>query len=501
MRVLTNRQMKEAEEQAMRRFGISSMLLMENAALNIVNHIEKNFSKKKKIAVLCGKGNNGGDGYAVARGLFARGYNVGIYPFGAAEGSTPDCKTNRLSAEAMGIPFEDDFAGLIGGADIVVDALIGTGLSRELSPELESVCAAVNACGGYVIAADCPTGVNSDTGERYKNAVKADVTFTFHRPKAGLLLFPAKENVGKLRTGSIGISDVITEGPQLGILTKSEAAKMLPPRDPNSNKGSFGRVAAFSGCDKMTGAAILCLGGAYGSGVGLAVGICTEKCSETVRGSLTEAIIKTAPDEDGCLTPMAYETAKEYINEKTTVLVGPGLGVSPSSKALVKTLVENIRGRLVIDADGLNCLCGFKDILRNAGGDIILTPHIGEMSRLSGKTAAQIKSDPINTALSFAKDYNVTIALKDAVTIIADPEGRAYINTTGTPAMSKGGTGDVLSGLIAGLSAQGLKSLDAAALGAYLNGLAGERAEKKAGSRGVLASMLCREIPKVMDRL
>ncbi len=501
MIVLTNSQMKRAEEIGMKDLGVSSIVLMENAALNIVNYIELNFSRDDKTVVFCGKGNNGGDGFAVARGLFSRGYDVTIVPYGDMMKATPDCFKNYLSAKAMKIPFENDYKKALSEAYITVDALVGTGFSSALRSDLAEICREINNSDNFVIAADCPTGVNSDSGEVYEDAVKADFTFTFHLPKAGLLLYPARAYTGKLITGSIGIPQTPVEGSRLFAFSKKEAAEMLPKRSPSSNKGTYGKVFAFSGCDQMTGAAVLNLTAAYRSGAGLACGVCTGKTADIIHQCLTEAVTKIVPDSGGYLTPAAYETVKGDITEKTVVLAGSGLGVTAETAELIKKLVSEVKTTLIIDADGLNCLSGFKEILKSSEANIILTPHIGEMSRLCGKTVSEIKREPIKTALDFACEYGVVLVLKDASTIIASPENTACINTTGTAAMSKGGSGDVLAGLISGLCAQGLSAFNAACLGAYINGLSGEAAEKEMGSYGLLAGELCGYIPKVMTGL
>ncbi|MCD7904234.1 MAG: NAD(P)H-hydrate dehydratase [Clostridiales bacterium] len=503
MTVLTNLQMKKAEEIGIKELSVPSLILMENAALNIVNYIEESFDKTKKITVFCGKGNNGGDGFAIARGLFSRGFNTLIFPYGDFEKATEDCSLNYNTAKAMNIPFSEDLNSALAEADIIVDALAGTGLSSSLRQELAEICKKINSSGKYVIAADCPTGVNSDSGEAYENAIKADLTYTFHLPKAGLLLFPAREYTGKLLTGSIGIpqTDLPNRKPALKTLTKKDAKTMLPKRSPSSHKGTYGHVYAFSGSSQMTGAAVLNLTAAYRSGVGLVYGVCTQKTADIIHQSLTEAVTKIVPDEGGFLTAAAYENVKSDLTEKSVVLTGSGLGVTENTKALIRTLLIEIRGILIIDADGINCLAEEKELLKNTKARVILTPHIGEMSRLCGKTAEEIKKDPINTALNFAAEYKAVVVLKDASTVTASPDGKACINITGTPAMSKGGSGDVLAGIIAGLSAQGLSSYDAACLGTYINGLSAEAAEKEKGSYGLLAGETCGFISETMENL
>ncbi|MCD8238090.1 MAG: NAD(P)H-hydrate dehydratase [Clostridiales bacterium] len=502
MIVLTNSQMKEAEQKAMTDFNISSLILMENAALNVVNYIEENFNKKTKIAAVCGKGNNGGDGFAIARGLFSRGFQVSVFACGDMERATPDCKTNYEIVKSLGITFSDNLKEAVSKADITIDAVIGTGLTKTLRADTAEIVSCINAYSHYTIAVDCPTGINSDNGEVLGSAVKADLTYTFHAPKKGLLFYPAREYVGGLKVGSIGTPVLESENPPyINTLTDEEAAEMLPKRLSSSNKGTYGRVIAFSGCDEMTGAAVLNLKAAYKSGAGLACGIATEKCVDVIHTSLTEAVTKIAPNEKGFLTPEALEKAKPLLNEKAVITAGSGLGVTLSTKALIKALVNTIETTLIIDADGINCLADMREELKNSKANVILTPHIKEMSRLCGKTIKDIKAEPVGIALSFAEEYGVTVMLKDTVTVIASPKGKVTVNNAGTAAMSKGGTGDVLAGLTAGLSAQGLSPHNAAALAAYINGKAGELGEEEKGSYGLTASDLCGYIPKVMEKL
>ncbi|MCD7777054.1 MAG: NAD(P)H-hydrate epimerase, partial [Clostridiales bacterium] len=377
MFVLTNLQMKKAEEYGMKELGVPSLILMENAALNIVYYIEENFDKTKKTAVFCGKGNNGGDGFAIARGLFSRGFKVTIVPYGDMEKATPDCRLNYDIAKSLGIPFSENYKAVLSETDIVIDALVGTGLSNSLRSPLGEICACINSSGKYIIAADCPTGVNSNSGEVYENAVKTDLTYTFHLPKAGLLLFPARQYIGRLLVGSIGIPQSQPNGsePTLFTLTEQDAGAMLPKRTPSSNKGTYGKVYAFSGCDQMTGAAVLNLTAAYKSGAGLACGVCTEKTAEIIHQSLTEAVTKIIPDTKGYLTPSAYEKVKNELNGKTVILTGSGLGVTDDTKALIKALLENAEGTLIIDADGINCLCEMKNLLKETKANVVLTPH------------------------------------------------------------------------------------------------------------------------------
>lgn len=492
--------MKKAEKYGIEEQYVSSAVLMENAALNVVEYIKEKFSEKTRIVIFCGKGNNGGDGYAIARGLFARGFKVCAVPCGDAMKGSPDCMTNYKSALACGVTFSEDYIDAAENADVIVDAIIGTGLSGELSESAAEWCRAINSSDAHILAVDCPTGINSDTAEVYENAVKADVTYTFHCPKPGLLFFPAREYVGRLMVGSIGIPQREAGEPYLHMLTKSEARAMLPKRIPSSHKGTYGKVFSFSGSDEMTGAALLGLKAAYLCGAGLAIGVCLEKTADVIHLNLPEAVTKIVTGKDGCLTEDAY-LGLENIADVKTVLTGSGLGVTEGTKALVEALVKNIKGTLVIDADGLNCLMDSLDILKDSPADIVITPHMGEMSRLTGLNIGYIKAEPIKTALAFAKEYGVVVVLKDASTVIASPTGKAYINTTGCSVMSKGGSGDVLAGLIAGFAAQNTDSFTAAVLGTFINGLSGEQAAELSGSRGALASDTAGCIPFIIDEV
>ncbi len=462
MYLLSNEEMKNAEKCAMDK-GVPSIVLMENAAKN-ASQVIINLNPEY-VTVFAGKGNNGGDGLAVARHLITHNIKTKIYFIGNKEKASNDCKTNLKILENYNanIIYSSDNIDL-SNCDIIVDALIGTGLKRKLSEEYIKIVNIINGSGIKVVSIDCPTGINSDTGDDYDIAVNADITITFHLPKTGIMLYPAYSHTGKIIVKDIGIP--YDTKSSTFILDKIK----MPKRPPYSHKGTYGKALIIAGCDTMAGAAVLNCKAAYKIGAGL-VNLCT-----------TDHVISVIHSA----VPEAVTTKRENIdfNYGNVCAIGSGLGIN---KELVENTIKNYKDNLVIDADGLNSIAGNTDILLSHKGNCIITPHIMEMSRLTGYDKDYIKSNMISVAKEFASKYNVTVVLKDAHTIITN-NNRVCINTTGTPAMSKGGTGDCLCGVITGLIAQGVDSFEAACMGAYIVGKAGEYAESKLGSYSVSAS-------------
>lgn len=476
MDIVTTAQMKAIEADAIEKKGVPSLLLMENAAYGVKKEVLK--FNPKSVIVFAGKGNNGGDGLAVSRQLMAMGINVKIYFVGDFNKATQDCNKNLnyLKAYKANIHYITDNINLIdvSDADLIIDALIGTGLSRQLSPLYTEIVNIINTSGKTVISVDCPTGVNSDTGDDYGIAVNSDVTVTFHLPKVGILLYPANSHIKKLVVSDIGIPYISKNN--IFTLDKKSAKDLLPKRVENSNKGTYGKALFISGCDTMAGAAIINAKSAYKCGCGL-VNICS-----------TRHVISVAH----CTIPEAVTTLNSDIptalDGKNAIAIGSGLGISDNSRKILEYVIENSKAPLVIDADGLNMLSENTDLLKKLKVNCVITPHLKEMSRLTNLPVNEIANNMQQVALDFAKKYNIVVVLKSAHTVIASPNGKICINTTGTSAMSKGGSGDSLTGVITGLIAQGLKPFDSACLGTYLNGKSGEIAEKKLSSYSVMAT-------------
>ncbi len=478
MYILSSSEMKQAEQDAIEKRGVPSLILMENAARGAAEEIAKR--KPESVIVFAGKGNNGGDGLAIGRLLMAEGISVKIIFPGDKGKATTDCKKNLdiLKAYDADIEYSAENAEPE-KYDITVDALIGTGLSRELSDEYKRLVDIINR-GKYIFAIDCPTGVNSDTGEVCGTAVKADETITFHLPKTGLMLYPACEYAGKLNVKHIGIP--YTRKYDTFVLDAPKA--LLPERYARSHKGSYGRALMVSGCDSMAGAALINGTAAYSSGCGL-VDICsTEHVRDVIHSRLPEAITS--------------DRSNISLEKADVITIGSGLGTGDESKKAVEYVLKNAKAPVIADADALNIISGNEELKALTS---VITPHIKEMSVLTGFEIEYIKNNLIKTASEYAKKYDTVVVLKGSRSIIASPDGRVCINTTGTPAMSKGGSGDSLTGVITGLMAQGLNAFDGACLGAYINGKTAELVEKEKGAYGVMALDIAGNIGRCIMKL
>lgn len=478
MYILTNAEMKEAERIAIEEKGIPSLILMENAARGATEVILEN--DPESVIVFAGKGNNGGDGLAIARMLITNGIKTRILFVGEKEKATPDCKTNLEILEKYNadIVYSTDDIDIT-KYDIVVDALIGTGLSKKLNDKYTDLVNIINK-GKFIISVDCPTGVNSDTGEDYGIAVNADITVTFHMPKIGLLLYPAYSHLGRLMVKNIGAP--YTE--RYNTFVIDDPKSLLPKRKSDSNKGTYGKALFISGCDTMAGAAVINGTSAYMTGCGL-VNICsTPHVISVIHNTLPEAVTTYRENLD--------------LNYGNVIAIGSGLSINNDSKSLVEYTLRNSKVPVVADADALNIIAARPYLKQYTS---VITPHIKEMSRLTGLTAETIKKNIVSVAKYYATGYNTVVVLKDSHSVIASPDGRVCINITGTSAMSKGGSGDSLTGVITGLIAQGLDCFTASCLGAYINGKAGEIAEKEKSPYSVLALDISKAIPQVIKEM
>lgn len=478
MYILSNTEMKEAERIAIKEKGIPSIILMENAAKGASDVILEH--NPENVLVFAGKGNNGGDGLAIARLLITNNIKTKIIFIGEKEKTTPDCLKNLEILQNYNADISYSTENInISDYDIIVDALIGTGLSRKLNDKYIELVNFINK-GKFIVSVDCPTGVNSDTGNDYGIAVNADITVTFHLPKTGLLLYPAYSHIGQLIVKNIGVP-YITD---YNTFVIDKPSLLLPKRNPSSNKGTYGKVLFISGSDTMAGAAVINALSAYKTGCGL-VNVCsTSHVIGVIHNSLPEAIT----------------TLRENLNLNygNIIAIGSGLGINSDSIKLVEYTLNNADAPVIADADALNIIAQNKSLKSYTS---VITPHIKEMSRLTGLNINYIKENMITTAKEYAVMYNTVVVLKDAHSIIASPNGKVCINTTGTPAMSKGGSGDSLTGIIAGLMAQGLQAFDAAALGAYINGKAAELAEQESSPYSLLALDISRAIPKAINKI
>ena len=495
-RVVNSKEMKQCDESTIKHFGVPSLVLMERAALSVAGCAAGNIPCAGSVLIVCGNGNNGADGLAVARLLYQKGMRVCVVQTEDNGKRTEENITQRNILKAYGIPVLEEMPEN-GTYQCVIEALYGIGLTRPVTGKTAGWIRQMNQMEGYKIAVDMPCGVSADHGAVYEPAFCADATVTFAYPKAGQLLYPGREMCGMLTVADIGITDESWQGrrPSCYALESADPGQMLPVRPARSHKGTFGRLLVFAGSKDMAGAAVFCAKAAYMAGCGLVKIITPEENREVIQGTLAEAVLLT-PGEAG----FAPEDVAQAVRWADVIALGPGIGTGDVACRLTGLILEQAKVPVVIDADGLNIIAKHPKLLKT-GGEIIITPHPGEMAGLTGKTVPEILDHLADTALEFAICHKLTCVLKDAATVTACADGTFYINTSGCSAMAKGGSGDVLTGIIAGLLAQGMSCEKAAALGVFLHGLAGETAAGSAGGYSVLAGDIVKAVGTVMGRI
>ncbi|HDH34273.1 MAG TPA: NAD(P)H-hydrate dehydratase [Nitrospirae bacterium] len=502
LKVVTANEMQRIDHVTIKKYGLSGLVLMERAGLSVVEKINKLFiqdTDKRKIIVLCGGGNNGGDGFVIARLLNEQGEDVEVYLTVSARSLKGDAKINYDAAKKFGVKIYPmpKFLRSRPLNTIIVDALLGTGLSKEVRPLLSRVINKVNRM-TLVVSVDIPSGISSDTGLVMGCAVKAGQTVTFGLPKRGHLLYPGAEHTGRLFVEDIGFPGKLLESAKKGVymFQRNDALEMLPERPDYSHKGTYGHVLLVAGSKGKTGAALMAARACLRTGAGLVTIGVPETLVNTFQSRVTEEMILPLPDRgDGTFSYSAADTIIDFMKKSGTVMaIGPGMSVDNEISRLVASLITGLEKPVVIDADGLNAIAGKTGILKKSRAPIILTPHPGEMKRLL-RSKQEVEVDRIGTAVSFAKRTGTYLLLKGVPTVVATPVGGVFLNTTGNPGMATAGTGDVLTGMIAALLAQKLTAGHASILGAYLHGLAGDMAAVKKGGRSLTASDIIKAIP------
>jgi hydroxyethylthiazole kinase-like uncharacterized protein yjeF len=499
MRVLNTQQMREADRQTVDEIGIPSIVLMENAGRQAVAAMEAAFDDlaSSKVGVLCGRGNNGGDGFVVARTLAQRGIEGIVFLLGSVSEVRGDARTNLEILGHVGVTvveianaqeWELHFSE-VSDCDLIVDAIVGTGFHPPVAGLLETVIADVNGLGVPVVAIDVPSGLSADSHEIEGDAIEASMTVTLAAPKIPLVLPPADAYGGDLVIADIGIpGSVIDEldGPWLELLTRERMRELVPARAADSHKGDFGRVLVVAGSVGRTGAAHLAAVGALKSGAGL-VSIATARSAVPIVAAMMPEYM-TEPLEETSGGAIDFSAVDRVLDFKADVIaLGPGLGQDPSTVAFVQAIVERSGVPLVLDADALNAFAGDPERLVGRDGvDVIITPHPGEMARLLNVSIEQVQSDRVEHAREFAAAHRLHVVLKGHRTIIAGPEGRTFVNLTGNAGMATGGTGDLLTGMVAAWFAQLLDAEAACKLAVYLHGTAGDLAEADEGELALL---------------
>ena len=489
--LLNGAQMQACDTYTIEQMQVPSAVLMERAALAVTGVMEERLTRDDRVLVLCGSGNNGGDGFAVARLLLLNGIAADVFFAGKVPSMTEECARQKKIFENYGgklcrnLKFSE--------YTVLVDALLGIGLSREVRDDYARLINEINASGLPVVAVDMPSGVSADTGAVMGTAVRACTTVTFAFPKLGQLLYPGADCCGELLVKPIGIAGTeLTErsGRELPFYyEKKDLLKLLPARAARSNKGSYGRVLLIGGARNMAGAVMLAGRSAYRTGCGL-VKIMADPDNRTVlQSGLPEAMF----------APWHTENLELEFSWATVIGIGPGLGQSQQALELLCQVLKKWKGPLVVDADGLNLLSQHPEYLKNTEAKLIVTPHPGEMARLTGLTVRKILDHLMDTAAEFAGEHDLVCVLKDARTVISDGVRRC-VNVSGNHGMAAGGSGDVLTGVICGLLAQGMDCFEAAAAGAMVHGLAGDRAKDELGARGMMASDLADQVGNIIKQ-
>ncbi|MFH1905058.1 MAG: NAD(P)H-hydrate dehydratase [bacterium] len=521
MKVASFDQMREIDRVAIEECGINSLSLMENAGRSVGKNAEEMLSETKtnsQVLVVCGKGNNGGDGFVAARHLlnskYVKDIDIKVAFLGNIKDIKGDAKTNFDIIKEMGADIFEIFQlkqlqkaeHVFSHASLTIDAIFGIGLRGAVRGVSLEVIKCINMLkSNKVLSVDLPSGLYEGFDKKRDVCIQADRTITFGLPKKELLIYPGIKFTGNLIIQDIGLPEKLLTDPELklNLMTHSELSSLIPKRPVNSHKGTFGHVFIIAGSRGLTGAAALASLGALYSGTGLVTLGIPESLNSIMEMKLTEVMTKPlAETASGSFSKKAKKEILDFSSRVDVVAIGPGISKNSETSSLIRELIELLEKPVVIDADGINALAGHVSMLKKRRYPTIITPHPGEMAGLIERHLSEITSDRIDIAEKFAVTYKIITLLKGARTIIADEKGNVYINPTGNPALAIGGMGDVLTGLISGLVAQGLSGLDGAKLGAYLHGLAADiwKDENKL-DRCLTATELVNYIPKAFARI
>jgi NAD(P)H-hydrate epimerase len=514
MKVLTAAQMQAVDRCTIDEIGIPGVVLMENAGRGVAEEIMRRFALAgpHSALVLAGKGNNGGDGYVVARHLLNGGWNVQTLVLAERDAITGDAEVNLSALEKCGgqVGFAPDagtlqsYLATVGEFTVLIDALFGTGLTKPVQGVNLPAVEWLNRQSAPVVAVDIPSGVDASTGRIMGNAVNAALTISFAYPKIGQVSYPGAGLVGELAVVDIGIPRQVARQVSTDclLIDTDEGRCLLPERSRDDHKGTFGHLLVLAGSAGKCGAAVMAAESGLRGGAGLVTLACPQSIQPTVASQLTEVMTAPLADSRGEACLQALAELITLAEGKQALAIGPGVGLSGETGGLIRLLVQDTTLPLVIDADGLAALHGHMNILeKKVDRQIVLTPHPGEMARLTGVSIAEIQADRFTVARDFAERHQLVLVLKGARTLIASPDGRVHVNNSGNPGLASGGMGDVLTGLIGSFLAQGLEAFDAATLGVYLHGLAADRLLNTFGDAGLLATDVMREIPAARQAL
>jgi hydroxyethylthiazole kinase-like uncharacterized protein yjeF len=514
MRIVTAEEMRFLDDRTIREIGIPGIVLMENAGRAVAEKAAELLGsvKNKRVYVFAGKGNNGGDGFVCARYLHNWGARVKIFLIEPLDRLQGDSRVNGEIALKLGIQM-----GLLTErregkklryslpfADLLIDGLLGTGISKPVEGLVAEMIQLINEAGKPTIAVDLPSGIDANTGQVLGEAVQATHTVTLALPKRGIVVYPGKEYAGQVTVAdiSIPIGTIEEQSKGVNLITEETVAEILPHRVADSYKGDYGRAFILAGSPGMTGAAYLCSQSCLITGTGLVTLGIPAELNGLMESKTTEVMTKPLPQSaEGLFSKACLPILGELLTGIDVLAIGPGLGRSDELTEIVWELIKQSPVPLILDADGLYALSEGIEILLEAKSPAILTPHLGELSRLTGLTVTELKKDPIGYCQKIAQDLGVYLVMKGSVTMIGNPEGQVWVNTTGNSGMATGGTGDVLTGVIAGLLAQGLEPGQACIAGVYLHGLAGDLAAQEKGAVPLIAGDIIHSLPSAWRKL
>lgn len=487
--LVSGKEMKAWEKQAMEKYKTPSILLMERAAMAVVDEIISGKYDLHKVLIVCGTGNNGGDGLAVARLLKNRGIHVEVCVAGALERLSADAKQQlemyqAISGKFVTAPAYDEYT-------VMVDAIFGIGCNREVSGIAAEVIRCMNAQNVPIVSIDIPSGISSDSGEVCGIAVKADVTITFFSEKLGMMLYPGYDYCGKIQVADLGIPFENADECRM-IIYQDQDLEKLPKRNGNSHKGTYGKVLVIAGAPSICGAAFMAAAGAYHMGAGL-VKIYTPKENQiALQMLLPEALLETYDRNRPVL-----ENLEQSMEWADVIVIGPGFGTDQMAEKILRYVICKSKVPIVVDADGLNILSEHMEWIQEVNAPMVMTPHVQEMARLAGCTKEHLKKMAIEATEEFVMKHPIILVMKDARTIVAKAWEMTYLNMSGNSGMATGGSGDVLAGIIGGLIAQGQDVLEASRLGVYVHGRAGDYAAAQKGEYSMTATDILDGIAEV----
>jgi len=510
LETVTPSQMREIDRRTIQDLGIASLVLMENAGLAMVDEIEKRGGRQRlRITVICGPGNNGGDGMVAARHLSDRGHEVVTFLASPRAAFSGDAKVQlrTLTRLEMDVAVLSSTSSLerafrrAGESDVTIDALFGTGLTRTVEGHWAECVRIINSCPGLVISADVPSGLDARTGHPLGDCVTADVTVTFALPKTGLVLFPGAQLAGEVVVADIGIPHSVIEGMELPgrLLDAERLLHIYQERWPDTHKGTYGHLLLCCGSAGKMGAGILASRAAMRAGAGLVTLAVPASALHAVDTSTPEVMVAPLPETaEGSFSRLGANGLKKLISERDALAMGPGISTDHEVGELLRDVLRWDGFPMVLDADALNLLEGDLQLLMPRGSDTVITPHPGEMARLLVSNTTDVQSDRTGAALECAGRSGCVVVLKGAGTVIAHPDGTFFVNTSGNPGMASGGTGDILTGMIGALLARGCTPFDSAAAAVYLHGTAGDLAAQSNTEEALMATDIIETIGEAL---